>query len=145
MRRAVTSDPKIDVQMIGQSVAHYRILEHLGAGGMGVVYKAEDVRLGRTVALKFLPPDLTRDKAAKERFLREAQAASALDHPNICTIYGFDETADGRLFLAMAYYDGETLLRRISPGPLPPGEAGRIATQIAEGLAKAHAHGIVHR
>jgi eukaryotic-like serine/threonine-protein kinase len=131
--------------MIGQSVSHYRILEHLGAGGMGVVYKAEDLRLGRTVALKFLPPDLTRDKAAKERFLREAQAASALDHPHICTIYGFDETADGRLFLAMAYYDGETLLRRIAPGPLPPGEAVRIAMQIAEGLAKAHAHGIVHR
>ena len=131
--------------MIGQSISHYRILEHLGAGGMGVVYKAEDVRLGRTVALKFLPPDLTRDAAAKERFLREAQAASALDHPHICTIYGFDETADGRLFLAMAYYDGETLHQRIAPGPLPPGEAVRIAVQIAEGLAKAHAHGIVHR
>src|SRR5688500_3068223 len=131
--------------MIGQSVSHYRILEHLGAGGMGVVYKAVDVRLGRTVALKFLPPDLTRDKTAKERFVREAQAASAVDHPDICTIYSFDETADGRLFLAIAYYYGYTLLRRIAPGPLPPGEAGRIAIQITEGLSKAHAHGIVHR
>jgi serine/threonine protein kinase/Tfp pilus assembly protein PilF len=131
--------------MIGQSVSHYRILEHLGSGGMGVVYKAEDVRLGRTVALKFLPPELTLDELAKERFLREAQAASALDHPHICTIYGFDQTADGRLFLAMAYYDGETLQRRVAPGPLPPAEAVRIATQIAEGLGKAHAHGIVHR
>ena len=131
--------------MIGQSVSHYRVLEHLGSGGMGVVYKAEDVRLGRTVALKFLSADLTRDAAAKERFLREAQAASALDHPHICTIYGFDETADGRLFLAMAYYDGETLQQRTARGPLPPGEAVRIAAQMAEGLAKAHAHGIVHR
>lgn len=131
--------------MIGQSISHYRVLEHLGAGGMGVVYKAEDMRLGRTVALKFLPPDLTRDETAKERFLREAQAASALDHPHICTIYGFDQTADGRLFLAMAYYDGETLQQRIARGPLPAGDAVRIAVQMAEGLAKAHAHGIVHR
>ena len=126
-------------------LAHYRILELAGGGGMGVVYKAEDLRLARTVALKFLPPELTRDPDAKSRFLQEARAASALDHPNICTIHEVGETDDGQLYLAMPFYDGETLRKRIERGPLPIDEAVDIAEQIARGLAKAHRGGIVHR
>src|SRR5688572_2465999 len=129
----------------GERVSHYQILEELGGGGMGVVYKAVDIRLERTVALKFLPPHMTRDPIAKERFAREARAASALDHPNICTIYEVDETPDGRLFLAMAYYPGENLRQRIARGPLPLNEALAIAVQIARGLGAAHAADIVHR
>ncbi len=131
--------------MIGQTVSHYRILEELGSGGMGVVYKAEDLKLKRTVALKFLPPELTRDKAAKTRFIHEAQAASALQHHNICTIHEIDETADGRLFICMDYYDGETLKQRITKGPASVAEAVNIARQMAEGLAKAHEARMVHR
>jgi Tol biopolymer transport system component len=112
---------------------------------MGVVYRAEDSLLGRTVALKFLPPMLTPNPRAKARFLNEARAASALDHPNICTIYEVGETAEGQLYLAMAYYEGETLKQRLERGPLPVVEALHIALQIARGLAKAHRHGIVHR
>jgi serine/threonine-protein kinase len=112
---------------------------------MGVVYKAEDLRLGRLVALKFLPPWLSRDAAAKARFVQEARTASALDHPSICTIYDIDETADGRVFLAMAFYDGETLKARLTRGALPLADALRIAAGIAEGLARAHEHGIIHR
>jgi serine/threonine protein kinase/dipeptidyl aminopeptidase/acylaminoacyl peptidase len=126
-------------------VDHYRILEPLGGGGMGIVYRAEDLRLGRTVALKFLPPELTRDPVAKARFLQEARTASALDHPNICTIYDVGETADAQLYLAMPCYDGETLRQRLERGALPPDEAVDIAWQIARGLAKAHRQGIVHR
>ncbi|MFQ5641552.1 MAG: protein kinase, partial [bacterium] len=137
--------------MIGQTISHYRILEKLGEGGMGVVYKAKDTKLKRTVALKFLPPDLTRDDEAKERFMLEAQAASALDHPNICTIHEIDETKDGQLFIAMACYQGETLKQRLESvgangrSPLPVAEAIEIVIQIAHGLAKAHEQGIVHR
>jgi serine/threonine protein kinase/Tol biopolymer transport system component len=131
--------------LIGRVVDHYEIREPLGGGGMGVVYKAEDARLQRTIALKFLPPELTRDPVAKARFLQEARAASALDHPNICTIHEVGETDDGQLFLAMTCYDGETLKKKIERGPLPIDEAVDIARQIAAGLAKAHRQGIVHR
>ncbi len=131
--------------MIGQSVSHYKILSKLGEGGMGVVYKAEDVKLKRAVALKFLPPELTRDKAAKTRFIHEAQAASALQHNNICAIHEIDETKDGRLFIAMDCYDGETLKEKIAKGPLPVKEALDIALQVAEGLSEAHRAGMVHR
>ncbi len=131
--------------MIGQTISHYKILEKLGGGGMGVVYKAEDTKLKRLVALKFLPPDLTRDEEAKERFVHEARAASALDHPNICVIHEIDETEDGRIFICMAYYEGETLKKKVASGTLPVAEAIDIAIQIAQGLAKAHEYGITHR
>jgi len=130
---------------IGRTISHYRILEKLGGGGMGVVYKAEDTRLKRSVALKFLPPELTRDENAKRRFVREAQAASALDHPNICGIHEIDQTPDGQLFICMACYDGETLDKKVERGPFTAGEAMRIVGKVAEGLAKAHSHGIIHR
>ncbi len=131
--------------MIGQTIGHYHIVEELGAGGMGVVYRAEDTKLKRSVALKFLPPELTRDAEARRRFLHEAQAAAALDHPNICTVHEVDETAEGRVYIAMACYAGETLRERIANGPLPLPEALRIAREAAAGLAHAHAKGIVHR
>jgi serine/threonine protein kinase/WD40 repeat protein len=129
----------------GRTVSHFRIGEPLGSGGMGVVYTAEDTRLGRPVALKFLAPELVRDPAAKARFLQEARAASALDHSNLCTILEAGESADGLLFLAMPRYDGESLERRIARGPLPVEEAVDVAVQAARGLAKAHEHGIIHR
>jgi serine/threonine protein kinase/Tol biopolymer transport system component len=129
----------------GQSIGPYEILEILGGGGMGVVYKARDTRLARIVALKFLPPELTRDREAKMRFEQEARAASSLDHPNLCTILEMGEAPDGRLYIAMPCYDGETLRRRIERGPLPVEEAVDTALQIARGLAKAHRNGIIHR
>jgi Tol biopolymer transport system component len=129
----------------GRTVGRYRILGPLGIGGMGVVYRAEDIHLGRTVALKFLPPAPAPDARAKRRFLDEARAASALDHPNVCTIYEVGETAAGQLYLAMACYEGETLRRRLARGPLTVAEALDIALQAARGLAKAHRRGIVHR
>jgi len=131
--------------MIGRTISHYRILAKLGEGGMGVVYKAKDLKLKRTVALKFLPPELTRDDDAKTRFIHEAQAASSLDHPNICNIHEVDETDDSQLFIAMACYEGETLKERITRGPLPLNQSVDIARQVAEGLAKAHEQGIIHR
>ena len=112
---------------------------------MGVVYQARDPRLKRTVAIKLLPPDLTRDETAKQRFLQEAQAASALDRPNICTIHEINETDDGQLYLVMGHYEGETLKERITCGPLELNDAIDIATQVATGLAEAHGAGIVHR
>ena len=123
----------------------YTIRAELGHGGMGVVYTAHDPRLKRQVAIKLLTADLTRDETAKRRFLQEAQAASALDHPNICTIYEINETDDGQLYLVMAYYEGETLKQRIERGPLALDEAVDIATQVGRGLAEAHGAGIVHR
>src|SRR5437016_13994156 len=112
---------------------------------MGVVYNAEDTRHKRAVALKFLSFSLLQHADAKERLVHEAQAASALDHPNICTIHEIDETADGRLFLAMAYYDGETLKARLARGPLPVAEALDVAAQVARGVAAAHDAQIIHR
>ena len=129
----------------GTQLGPYEILSQLGQGGMGVVYEARDPRLDRHVAIKLLPPDLTRDDTAKRRFLQEAKAASALDHPNICTIHEINETDDGQLYLVMARYEGETLKERIARGPLELDDAIDIATQVGEGLAKAHAAGIVHR
>jgi serine/threonine protein kinase/Tol biopolymer transport system component len=129
----------------GTSIAQYRILGLLGGGSMGTVFRAEDTRLRRTVALKFLSTEVGGDPLAKARFFQEAQAASALDHPNICTIHEVGETDDGHLYLAMASYDGETVRSRIAKGSLPVAEALEIARQTALGLAKAHRIGIVHR
>jgi serine/threonine protein kinase len=131
--------------MVGTTVSHYKILEHLGGGGMGVVYKAQDLKLDRNVALKFLPPDLTRDPEAKQRFVHEAKAASALQHNNICTVHDIDQTDDGQMFIVMDLYEGETLKKKIERGPLRIDDAVDIAIQVAQGLAKAHEHGIVHR
>jgi serine/threonine protein kinase/Tol biopolymer transport system component len=129
----------------GRVVHHYRVLGQLGGGGMGVVYKAQDLRLERLVALKFLPHELTLDPDSKTRFLLEARAASALDHPNICTIHEVGETDEGQLYLAMACYEGETLKQRLQRGRLAIDESLEIAQQVARGLVKAHRHGIVHR
>jgi len=122
----------------------YQIIQELGRGGMGVVYKAQDTKLKRTVALKFLPQELTHISEVKERFMREAQAAAALDHPNICTVYEFDE-AEEKSFISMAYIEGQSLKKKIESGPLELDEALRIATQAAEGLQEAHKKGVVHR
>ncbi len=131
--------------MRGQTISHYKILEELGEGGMGVVYKAEDTRLNRIVALKFLPPDLARNEEAKTRFIHEAQAASALDHPNICDIHDIGETDDGQIFICMACYEGETLKKKIERGPLPLHDAIEIGLQVAHGLQAAHEARMVHR
>src|SRR5690606_30232794 len=129
----------------GQTVLHYRIEEPLGSGGMGVVYRARDLRLERDVALKFLPPHLCDDAHARQRFQNEAQAAAALDHPNICVIHDVAESEGGQPFIAMAFCRGETLARRIARGPLPVLEALDLAIQAARGLDAAHERGIVHR
>ena len=132
--------------MIGKTISHYRILERLGSGGMGDVYKAEDTKLQRIVALKFLPPELTRDEKAQQRFMHEARASSALDHPNIGAIYEIGES-DGDFFIAMAYYEGETLKDKIESCKegLDVEEAIDITIQIAQGLTRAHSKDIVHR
>jgi len=131
--------------MIGKTISHYKINEKLGEGGMGVVYKAEDTKLKRTVALKFLPSELTCDPEAKARFIREAQAASALEHPSICNIHEISETDDGQIFIVMACYEGQTLKEKISIGSIDINEAIEIAIQIGQGLSRAHEEGIVHR
>src|SRR2546429_1187407 len=131
--------------MLGQTISHYKITDKLGAGGMGVVYKALDLKLERVVALKFLPNDLTVSDRDKQGLLREARAASALDHPNIGVIHGIEESEEHQLFIVMGYYEGETLAQKLSRGVIPVRESLDLAIQIARGLSSAHARNMVHR
>ena len=135
----------VTATMIGHTIAHYEVTEKLGQGGMGVVYKARDLRLGRFVALKFLPRAVDALEEDKQRFIIEARAASALDHPNICTIHSIDETDDGQMFIVMGYYQGETLRQKVARGPLPMREALDYSKQTCRGISKAHREKIVHR
>jgi serine/threonine protein kinase len=132
------------MHMIGKTISHYKIIEELGRGGMGVVYRAEDTKLHREVALKFLPREFTRDTAAKERFSHEAQAAAVLNHPNICTVYEIDDH-EGQSFISMEYIDGRSLKSLIDEGPMGLSAALDVAMQIAAGLGEAHEKDVVHR
>ncbi len=134
-----------DDPFAGRQLGPYRIVRRIGAGGMGEVYEARDERLRRRVALKLLPPEWSRDAAAKERFLREARAASTFDHPNICTVHDLGEADDGRLYIVLAHYEGESLGHKIDRGPLPVAEALDLAVQVARGLERAHEAGVIHR
>ena len=121
--------------MIGKTISHYRIIDKIGGGGMGIVYKAEDTKLDRIVALKFLPPYISNDEESKSRFIHEAKAASSMDHPNICTIHEIDETEVEQLFIAMSYYEGETLKHKIGNEKLKTEEAIDICIQLANGFS----------
>ncbi len=131
--------------MIGQTMAQFRIVDQLGVGGMSSVYKAIDTKLGRPVALKFLPWEMSENTTARARFIQEAQAASALDHPSICTVFQIDETDDGMMYIAMAYYEGETISQMIKRSPVSISRASQLSAEICEGLYAAHQHGIIHR
>ena len=135
--------------MINQTISHYRITGQLGSGGMGVVYEAEDLTLGRKVALKFLPPKLSRDRNALDRFLLEARTASALNHPNICTIYAVENTsepdAEAQSFIAMELLEGQNLSEKLMSGPLPTDRLLDVSIQLADALDAAHTKGIIHR
>lgn len=131
--------------MVGKTICHYKIFEKLGSGGMATVYKAQDTRLDRCVTLKFLPPHLSQAEQQKKRLTHEAKAASALDHPNICTIHEIDEKEDGPSFIVMACYEGAILKDKIQQGPLKVEDAVDIAVQIAQGLEKAHQKEIAYR
>ena len=132
------------MEIVGQTVSHYRVLSKLGGGGMGVVYEAEDLRLGRHVALKFIPEHLAKDERALDRFMREARAASQLNHPNICTIHDIEDN-NGHPFIVMEKLEGESLKQRIHGKPLDLEDLLEIAVQVADALAASHAKGIVHR
>src|SRR5580704_12785007 len=131
--------------MIGRVISHYRVLSRLGKGSMGAVFKAQDLKLDRPVAIKFTSREIASRPEQRSRFVREARTASLLDHPNICTIHEFGETDEGEMFIAMAYCPGENLRSRLERGPFPVKEAVQVAEQVALGLAKAHSMGIVHR
>jgi serine/threonine protein kinase len=143
--KKVLAIPEVDLAIGTIFKEKYKLIEKLGGGGMGIVYKAEDMRLKRHVALKFLPSRLTKDPEFKQRFIQEAQAASVLEHQNICTIHEIDETKEGRMYIAMAYYPGESLKKKIKRGSVPLNQTLDCVTQIAQGLAKAHSQGIIHR
>ncbi|MCP5112142.1 MAG: serine/threonine protein kinase, partial [bacterium] len=142
--QTIDSSGPFNPALVGRTISHYKILDEIGKGGMAVVYKAEDTKLRRAVALKFLSSETIESEELKTRFLQEAEAAAALDHPNICTVHEIDE-ADGRTFLAMAFVEGESLAEKTKKRPLPLDEALDIAAQIAAGLHAAHRKGIVHR